>query len=120
MCETQEIRFVHHIMHPDYLDMLGVGCVCAEHMEQDQQGPRRRERELRNAAQRRRNCLKRKLRTSAAGNNYLNTDCFNITIYLNPMVAGSGESKIERLFIPRHLDATTAPKTLLNWAASME
>ena len=81
MCETQEIRYVHHMEHPDYRESLGVGCICAQHMENDYEAPRRRERTLRNAAQRRRRWLSRKWQVSAKGNAYLNTDGMNITVY---------------------------------------
>lgn len=33
MCEVNEIRFVHVMVHNDYHEELQVGCVCAEHME---------------------------------------------------------------------------------------
>lgn len=33
MCESQTIRFVHHMEHPDYSQVLEVGCICAGHME---------------------------------------------------------------------------------------
>lgn len=33
MCESQTIRYVHHMEHPDYPGSLAVGCVCAGHME---------------------------------------------------------------------------------------
>jgi hypothetical protein len=46
MCERQEIRYVHHMEHPDYPSALRVGCICAEHMEEDYTTPKRREREL--------------------------------------------------------------------------
>lgn len=81
MCETQEIRYVHHMKHPDLPETLGVGCVCAEHMEEDYEAPRRRERQLRNSAQRKRRWLSRKWRISAKGNSYLNVDGINITIF---------------------------------------
>ena len=81
MCETQDIRYVHHMEHPDYPESLGVGCVCAEHMENDYEGPRRRERALRNAAQRKRRWLSRKWKVSTKGNPYLNTDGLNITVF---------------------------------------
>ena len=81
MCETQEIRYVHHMEHPDYRDSLGVGCICAQHMENDYEAPRRRERTLRNAAQRRHRWLCRKWKISAKGNAYLNTDGMNIVVY---------------------------------------
>lgn len=33
MCESQTIRYVHHMQHPDYPGVLQVSCVCAGHME---------------------------------------------------------------------------------------
>lgn len=84
MCETQEIRYVHHMEHPNYEGGLGVGCVCAEHMEEDYEAPRRREAKLRNATQRRRRWLHRKWRVSVKGNPFLNTDGFNITVFRKP------------------------------------
>ena len=81
MCETQDIRYVHLMEHPDHPETLGVGCVCAEHMESNYEAPRRRERALRNVAQRRRRWLSRKWKVSAKGNAYLNTDGLNITIF---------------------------------------
>jgi len=59
MCEAVEIRYVHIMEHPDYDGPLRVGCVCAENMSGDKVGPKRRERELANAASRRRKWLTR-------------------------------------------------------------
>ncbi|MHC8493960.1 hypothetical protein ACTU44_14760 [Thalassospira sp. SM2505] len=84
MCETQEIRYVHYMTHPDHHETLGVGCVCAEHMEEDYEAPRRRERQLRNSVQRKQRWLRRKWRISNKGNAYLNTDGFNITVFRKP------------------------------------
>lgn len=81
MCETQEIRYVHTMSHPDYAGELQVGCVCAESMEDDYTAPRLREKALRSAAGRRKRWLGRKWKTSARGNPYINTDGFNIVIY---------------------------------------
>jgi hypothetical protein len=81
MCEVQEIRYVHYMQHPDYPHALGVGCVCAEHMEDDYEGPRRREQALKNAASRRKRWLSRAWRVSAKGNDYLNADGFTVTIF---------------------------------------
>ena len=83
MCETQEIRYVHAMTHPEYASELHVGCVCAEKMEDDYIGPRLREKALRSAAGRKKRWLGRKWKTSARGNSYINTDGFNITIYPN-------------------------------------
>jgi hypothetical protein len=80
MCESVEIRYVHHMDHPDYPATLGVGCICAEHMEQDYVRPRQREKRLRNEARRRASLPRRKWLASRAGNSYLNTDGFNLTI----------------------------------------
>jgi len=81
MCELQEIRYVHHMQHADYPAVLEVGCVCAEHMEGDYQGPRRRERDLKNAARRRSRWLERRWKVSRQGNPYINADGFNITVF---------------------------------------
>lgn len=81
MCKVQEIRYVHHMEHPDYPETLAVGCVCAEKMEGDYEAPRRREHNLRNAAQRRIRWLSRKWKTSRKGNPYLNVDGMNITVF---------------------------------------
>ena len=90
MCETQDIRYVHHMEHPDYPRTLAVGCVCAEHMENDYEGPRRREKALRNAAQRKRRWLSRKWKISAKGNAYLNSDGLNVTVFQkNPKLWGA-------------------------------
>lgn len=52
MCEVADIRYVHHMTHPDYSGTLNVGCICAENMEEDYVGPRLREKRLRDRARR--------------------------------------------------------------------
>lgn len=52
MCEEKEIRYVHHMEHPEWPERLDVGCVCAEHMEEGYDG-KAAERELRRRAARR-------------------------------------------------------------------
>jgi hypothetical protein len=69
MCDVMAIRYVHHMTHPDYPRTLEVGCVCAEHMENDYVGPRRREAALK----RRQGWLRRAWRTSWSGNDYITT-----------------------------------------------
>ena len=81
MCETQAIRYVHWMEHADFPDVLGVGCICAEHMANDYATPRKREQGLRNAAQRKRRWLDRSWKISSRGNPYLNTDGMNIVVY---------------------------------------
>jgi hypothetical protein len=57
MCETQEIRYVHTMVHPDYANELRVGCVCAEKIEGEYIGPRLREKAPRSAAVRKKRWL---------------------------------------------------------------
>jgi hypothetical protein len=87
MCETQEIRYVHHMEHPSYRESLGCGCVCAGRMEENYEGARRRELVLRNAAGRRRKWLSRKWQTSGKGNPFLNVDGYNVVVF--PHVDGT-------------------------------
>jgi hypothetical protein len=81
MCEAVEIRYVHHMEHPDFPEMLGVGCVCAEHMEDDYVGPREREATLKKASRRRVTWAKRTWSLSLRGTVYLNTEGFNLQVY---------------------------------------
>lgn len=81
MCEGSEIRYVHYMQHPNYPDVLEVGCICAEHMEQDYVRPKERESKLKNAASRRKNWHKKTWKISAKGNFYINTDGFNLTVF---------------------------------------
>jgi len=43
MCETTEIRYAHHMTHPEYAGTLRCGCICAGHLEEDLAGARSRE-----------------------------------------------------------------------------
>ena len=81
MCETQEIRYVHHMEHPDYSGSLACGCVCAGRMEENYEGARRREGVFRSAAGRWRKWLSRKWQTSGKGNPYLNVDGYNVVVF---------------------------------------
>jgi hypothetical protein len=82
MCEVMLVRFVHTMSHPD-CEPLRVGCVCAGNMEQDLVGARKREASFRNRNSRRARWLSREWRTSYAGNDYINTDGFNVMVYPN-------------------------------------
>jgi hypothetical protein len=77
MCGNPDVRYVHTMRHADWPDTIDVGCVCAEHMEQDPEAPKKRERSLR----RRANWPSRRWRVSSQGNGYLNTDGFNVVVY---------------------------------------
>lgn len=81
MCESQEIRYVHHMAHPNYPGQLACGCVCAGRMEEDYVGAQERERVLRNAAGRKRRWLNRAWRVSSKGNPFINADGYNIVVF---------------------------------------
>ncbi len=67
MCGNEKIRYVHIMEHPDLDESFDVGCVCAEKMSGDYEGPKRREAKLRNRAARRTRWLQRKWRVSPRG-----------------------------------------------------
>ena len=81
MCETQEIRYVHHMTHPTFETELAVGCVCAGNLEQDYEGARRREATFKNSQARKKNWLTRKWRASPNGNSYINVDGYNVVVF---------------------------------------
>ncbi len=87
MCGNEMIRYVHVVRHPEVDHDFHVGCICAEHMTSDYVTPKRRERELRRKAVQRANFAKRKWKSSANGNWYLNIENHFLLIYLDE---GSG------------------------------
>ena len=113
MCEMREIRYVHYMKHPDYCELVGVGCVCATKMESNYEAPRRRELALRNIAQRRRRWLSRKWKISAKGNTYLNTDGMNITVF--PKSRDSWGARIEERTTGR---SVTSKRLYINESAA--
>jgi hypothetical protein len=82
MCQVREIRYVHRMTHPDYPDELGVGIICAGHLEQDYAAAVERERLVRNASAQRARWLSREWRCSSRGNEYLKTrDGFHVVVF---------------------------------------
>ena len=80
MCETTPIRYVHHMEHPDYGAVLGVGSVCAGNMEEDYAAAQERERKAQSMAGRRTRWMNGGWRTSANGNLFRNKNGFNIVV----------------------------------------
>ena len=81
MCESQSIRYVHYMEHPDYGDVLGVGSVCAGHMEEDYTAAQERERRAKSKANRRTSWMQAQWKESAKGNPYINRNGFNVVVY---------------------------------------
>ncbi|MEX2212804.1 MAG: hypothetical protein WD768_01665 [Phycisphaeraceae bacterium] len=80
MCGHEQIRFVHIMEHDEY-GQLEVGCVCAQKMSNDYVNPRHRETKLKNRAARKTKWLKRKWRTSAKGNSFVNAEGHNLVVF---------------------------------------
>jgi hypothetical protein len=79
MCEFREIRYVHCMRHPDYPEVLDVGCVCAGKMEADPEDAKRRERDMKNLARRRAKWLDR-WKVSANGKEWRRTPGYRVII----------------------------------------
>ncbi|NLR97450.1 hypothetical protein HGP17_11525 [Rhizobium sp. P38BS-XIX] len=123
MCESVDIRYVHYMEHPDYPETLAVGCVCAEHMEEDYARPRAREKDLRRLAARRKTWRGRKWRISHAGNSYLNSEGFNLTVYrgsegyrIAVSRRGTAQRQAGRKWYPSEEEAKAAALGALIWA----
>jgi hypothetical protein len=86
MCESQSIRYVHSMVHPDYWDTLDCGCVCAGHMEGSVDVAKARERRYKQAEARKAKRLQRWLdmgtwRVSDKGNYWRREAGSVITIF---------------------------------------
>ena len=58
MCGNPDVRYEHVMTHPEVVGKVGVGCVCAGHMEGSLKDARRREREAKKRAGRRETWVK--------------------------------------------------------------
>ncbi|MBR1763738.1 MAG: UvrD-helicase domain-containing protein [Eubacterium sp.] len=80
MCGYQIIRYVHHMVHPEY-GRVDAGCVCAGKMEGNIEAAKEREQEAKNKASRRENFKKRKWKTSRNGNSYIKVKDHIVVLY---------------------------------------
>ena len=81
MCESQNIRYVHYMEHPNYPETLGVGCICSGHMESDLVAAKVRDSKMHSRAQKRTRWLSRAWKRSTKGNDYIKSDGYIITVY---------------------------------------
>jgi hypothetical protein len=81
MCESQNIRYVHYMEHQDYPEILGAGCICAGHMEENLYGAKERDTQMHSRAQKRNRWLSRAWKVSRKGNEYIKSDGYIVTIY---------------------------------------
>ena len=80
MCGYQVIRYVHHMVHPNYRQ-LNVGCVCAGKMEGDVAAAKKREQDFKSKQARRENFQKRKWKQSRNGNSYAKIKDHLVVLY---------------------------------------
>ena len=81
MCESQEIRYVHRMEHPQYSEVLECGRICSGHLEENRGAAERREVILKNVAARRSRWLDRQWTTSSNGNPMIRTNGFMVTVF---------------------------------------
>lgn len=81
MCESQTLRYVHHMQHPNYAEVLQVGCVCAGHMEGDVNASTAREQTMKSRAAKRVRWPGRLWKVSRKGNPNIKADGYHITVY---------------------------------------
>lgn len=85
MCEEQEIRYVHYMTHTRYPEALACGCVCAGHMEGNEDAARLRERGMKSRAKRRSAWPDRKdWHQSQKGNWTIKKDGYQMTVFGEP------------------------------------
>lgn len=112
MCGQERIRYVHTMEHDDHPG-LDVGCVCAEKMSGDYVNPKRQEQKLRNRAARKAKWLKRKWRTSAKANHYINADGHNIGVLPNNYNEGKWNYRIDGRFSREYFNSQAEAKLAL-------
>jgi hypothetical protein len=79
-CNQEQIRYVHILGDHDYSGSIRVGCICSCNLTEDYITPKRRERELRNAAARRGRFHDRKWRITKRGGQAITIDRFRVTV----------------------------------------
>jgi len=81
MCESQTIRYVHYMEHPNYQEVLQVGCICAGNMEGDLAASRTREASMKSRTAKRKRWLSRSWKVSMKGNPHIKTEGYRVTVY---------------------------------------
>lgn len=116
MCESQIIRYVHHMRHDDYPTPLSVGCICAGHMEDDLAAAQSREASMKSRASKRKKWLSRRWRISGFGNEFLDSDGYEVTVYPTGIGWGATLAGINNAYV-RHSKKTYDTKDAAKLAA---
>ena len=81
MCEMQSIRYVHYMVHENYPDELGCGCICAGKMEGDYKAAKKRESAAKAKTKRKTTWVGSKWRISAKGNPHKDLYHVHVTVF---------------------------------------
>lgn len=98
-CGQDQIRWIHILQHPDYPNMIEVGCDCAERLTDDYVNPKRREKELRNRSARRSRFPDKGWKTSSKGNPYISHNGRHAVILETP--TGKFKVSIDKKIQPK-------------------
>lgn len=82
MCGHQIIRYVHHMIHPNFRS-LGVGCICAGKMEGSIEQAKKREQDFKSKESRRESFKNRRWKTSKNSNSYIKIKDHLVVLYYN-------------------------------------
>ena len=82
MCGHQIIRYVHHMIHPNFRS-LGVGCICAGKMEDNIEQAKKREQDFKSKESRRESFKNRRWKTSKNSNSYIKIKDHLVVLYYN-------------------------------------
>ena len=81
MCEFQHIRYIHYMKHPEYIDILGVGCDCAGKMEENYLHAKKRDDFMKKRTSKRKRWINhRGWKVSKKGNDWIKADGYIITM----------------------------------------
>jgi hypothetical protein len=87
-CGHYPVRFVHCLVHDEWVDEARVGCVCAERLTGDYVNPKRHEAELRRRSTARARWASRRWRHSARGNAWVKVRGHHVVVF--PSLASEG------------------------------
>jgi len=114
MCESQSIRYIHLMKHSEYNGILGVGCICAGHMEGNILHAKKRDDFMKSRSQKRKRWINhRNWKISKKGNDYIKIDGYIIIMvdnnsYWSASIKNGNEGIDE--WLPRRFDSLNTAK----------
>jgi hypothetical protein len=116
MCESKYVRYVHYMKHPNYKDILGVGCVCAGNMEENICHAKKRDDFMKSRSNKRKKWINhRSWKISKNGNPFIKADGYIVVMvdhnsYWNASIKKE-KTKIDKWeWLPRRFDSINTAK----------